>query len=174
MKSKLFLKTMRKAFTILAGLLLLLAFAQCKKNKENQENEEKFELACDAIEYIDENMQSQLDLLNDKTTPEAMASLAEWIKNQEGVKSAVAYNDHVDIVYVNGSKGSVEVYDQTLYDDFEFGNRLMAPPAKQGKENLVGNQEVFIYDAFPYVFPTLMKPILSKLFLRKAAFTSIM
>ena len=58
MKSKLFLKTMRKAFTILAGLLLLLAFAQCKKNKENQENEEKFELACDAIEYIDENMQS--------------------------------------------------------------------------------------------------------------------
>ena len=49
---------MRKAFTILAGLLLLLAFAQCKKNKENQENEEKFELACDAIEYIDENMQS--------------------------------------------------------------------------------------------------------------------
>ena len=84
-----------------------------------------------------------------------MASLAEWIKNQEGVKSAVAYNDHVDIVYVNGSTGSVEVYDQTLYDDFEFGNRLMAPPAKQGKGNLVGNQEVFIYDAFPYVFPDI-------------------
>ncbi len=145
---------MRRTVAIIAGLLLLLGFAQCKKEKTNQESDESFELACDAGEYIDDNIQSQLDLLNDKTTPEAMAALAEWIKGQEGVASAVAFNDRVEYVYVDGTKGSVMVYDQTIENDFNynFNKHSLTPHSfKLQHGNAVGSQKGFIYDAFPYL-----------------------
>ena len=146
MKNYLFLKNMKKAFVIITGCLLLLAFTQCQKNKEDDEN---FELACDASDYIDENIQSQLDLLNDKTIPDAMTALAEWIKGQEGVKSAVASDNQVEIVYVDGTKGVVMVYDQTIESDHNFGRGAEKTVCNKQTGNMVGSQTGFIYDAFP-------------------------
>ena len=145
MKIKAIFKNSKKAITVIAGLSLLLAFSQCKKDKEDDEN---FELACDASEYINNNLQSQLDMLNDKTNPEVMAALAEWMKGQEGVASAEAFSDRVEYVYVDGTKGVVRLYDQTIKSEFDFDGRSVAPSIGQQKGNPVGNQKGFIYDAF--------------------------
>lgn len=145
MKSKAIFKNTKKAITVIAALSLFLAFSQCKKDKEDDEN---IELACNASEYIDGNIQSQLDLLNDKTNPEVMAALAEWMKGQEGVASAEAFSDRVEYVYVDGTKGVVRLYDQTIKSEFDFDSRSVAPSIRQQKGNPVGNQKGFIYDAF--------------------------
>ena len=148
MKSNTFFKNSKKAITVIAALSLLLAFVQCKKDKEDDEN---FELACDASEYINNNLQSQLDLLSDKTTPKAMAALAEWMKGQEGVASAVSFNDRVEYVYVDGTKGLIMVYNQPDEDDLDDSRWSLMPKGNKLQHgNVVGNHKCFIYDAFPY------------------------
>ena len=148
MKIKAIFKNSKKAITVIAALSLLLAFSQCKKDKEDDEN---FELACDASEYINNNLQSQLDLLSDKTTPEAMEALAEWMKGQEGVSSAVPFNDRVEYVYVDGTKGSIMVYNQPDEDDLDDSRWSLMPTVNRlQRGNVVGNHKCFIYDAFPY------------------------
>ena len=102
---------MRKFTIIIFGALLLLAFAQCTKDKEKEQN---IQLTDDAIEIINDNIQSQLDLLSDKSIPEVAETLATWLASQEGVSSALARNNNVEIVFVDGTKGNVNIYDQTI------------------------------------------------------------
>ena len=148
MKIKAIFKNSKKAITVIAALSLLLAFSQCKKDKEDDEN---FELACDASEYINNNLQSQLDLLRDKTTPKAMIAWAEWMKGLEGVASAVSFNDRVEYVYVDGTKGLIMVYNQPDEDDLDDSRWSLMPKGNKLQHgDVVGNQKCFIYDAFPY------------------------
>ena len=139
---------MRKFTIIIFGALLLLAFAQCAKDKEKEQN---IQLTDDAIEIINDNIQSQLDLLSDKSIPEVAETLATWLASQEGVSSALARNNNVEIVFVDGTKGNVIIYDQTIEQtiDMSIIDDLIhnVLPVKSSGE-VIGHQNAFIFDPF--------------------------
>ena len=152
MKSIVFFNNTKRVVTVIAGLLFLLTLVQCKKDKENNE---LFEVTSDAIEYIEENIQTQLDQLGDKTTEETMVALAEWMKAQEGVSTTEVIDDGVRIVYADGTKGSIRMYDQNLQTEQGFDSLYAATPIKLMEGNPVGKKEVFIFDAFPNLDPNI-------------------
>ena len=145
---------MKKIFTIIAGLSLLLAFAQCKKTDNDQThevNKENIEQTDNAMEFIDNNIQAQLDLLADKDIPEVMESLAEWFSEQDGVIKAISYNDSIIITFVDESDAILTIYDRTVKDDIEYDLSQFFP--RNGSSTTqeaitIGNHEVFIYDAY--------------------------
>ena len=155
---------MKKTVTILVGLFVLLLLAQCKKEKSEEEVNQ--ELAIEAIQFIDDNLQSQFDRLSGKSTPEVMAALAEWLVEQEGVVAAVPDDHWVMITYVDGTEASVEVYDQTIKPDVannlhsegydaSLSEVAFLSAGKQQNSNVVGSQKVLIFDAFPHLDPEI-------------------
>ena len=103
------------------------------------------------MEYVDDNIQEQLDKLADKDVPEVMESLAAWLSQQEGVSSASAYDDSIVIHYVDQSESILTIYDMTLTDETEYDLSQLFQrngSALNQEEVAIGNHEVFIYDAF--------------------------
>ena len=141
---------MKKNVIIIAGLLLLLAFAQCTKDKEKEQN---IQLTNEAIEYIEDNIQSQLDLLADKDIPEMLQALADWALNQEGVQTDSIDENCVVITFVDGTISEIEIVDCTINDpDFNFpSSRSMSGNVVQfdNKDIPIGGSKVFIWDPFP-------------------------
>ena len=136
-------------FIAIVGLFFLIAFAQC--GKEDQENQENIALTDQVMEYVDDNIQEQLDKLADKDVPEVMESLAAWLSQQEGVASATAYDDSIVIHYVDQSESILTIYDMTLKDETEYdlSQLFQRNGASLNQEEVtIGNHEVFIYDAF--------------------------
>lgn len=144
---------MRKTLTIFWGLLLLLMFAQCSKDKENQVNEENIALTDAAMEFIDDNIQSQLDLLSDKEVSEMMESLATWLAGLEGVTSATSYGDSVIINYVDETESYLVIFDMTIQDDTVYDSSFDFPRCESSlmlEKTMIGNHKVFLYDAFSF------------------------
>ena len=145
---------MKRVFTLIAGLVFLLAFAQCKKDKENsivEPSNEDIELTDNAMDFIDNNIQAQLDLLSDKDIPEVMESLAAWFSEQDGVIKAISYNDSIIITFIDESDAILTIYDRTVKDDIEYD--LSQFFTRNGSSTTqeaitIGNHEVFIYDAY--------------------------
>ena len=141
---------MNRIITIIAGLLLLLSFAQCKKDeKVTPENEQTFTV----IQFIDDNLQTQLDRLSDLDTPGVLTALSEWVAAQEGVRSVSVEDNSLEITFVDETSSSIDIYDESSTSDSDFsGFRTMMPSRSQNMV-VVGNQKAFIWDAFPYNYP---------------------
>ena len=145
---------MKKCFTIIAGLLFLLAFAQCTKDEDKVTPEN--ELAIETIQFIDDNLQGQFDRLSGKSTPEVMAALADWLVEQEGVSAADPDDHWVMVTFVDGTEASIEVYDQTAHPDISTQQKRGSDltfgfSGKQQNNKVIGNHNVLIFDAFPYL-----------------------
>ena len=141
---------MNRIITLIAGLLLLLSFAQCKKvEKVTPENEQTFTV----IQFIDDNLQTQLDRLSDLDTPDVLVALSEWVAAQEGVRSVSVEDNSLEITFVDETSSSIDIYDESSTSDSDFsGFRTMMPSRSQNMV-VVGNQKAFIWDAFPYNYP---------------------
>lgn len=141
---------MRKFTIIIFGALLLLAFAQCTKDKEKEQN---IQLTNEAIEYIEDNIQLQLDMLADKDIPEMLQLLADWALELEGVQTDSIDENCVEITFVDGTISEIGIVDCTMEDpDFNF------PSSKSIVGNLgqydnkdipIGGSKIFIWDPFP-------------------------
>ena len=144
------IQNMKRVFTLIAGLVFLLIFAQCKKDEEvTAENKQ----ACEAILFIDDNLQTQLDRLSNYDIPEVLDALSEWVKNQEGVSAASVKGHSLMITYVDGTIGSIDIYDESLTSDNDF-SELGTRMSSGVKDNIVvGNKKVLIWNAFPYTYP---------------------
>lgn len=145
---------MKRVFTIIAGLLLLLAFAQCTKDKEKEQN---IQMTNEAVEYIEDNIQSQLELLADKDNAEILESLAEWTKGLDGVKSAAVVNGHVEINHVDGTKSRVVIIDSTIIgcemEEFRPIRETLDESGNHDANDIViEGTKAFIWDPFPDYF----------------------
>ena len=90
-------KTMRKISIIIASLSLLLAFAQCTKDKEKEHN---IELANEALLSIEDNFQMKLDLLSEVNDSVLLESLAVWVNGFEGVESAATVGKGIYEIFI--------------------------------------------------------------------------
>ena len=107
----------------------------------------------EAIEYIEDNIQLQLDMLADKDIPEMLQLLADWALELEGVQTDSIDENCVEITFVDGTISEIGIVDCTMeYPDFNF------PSSKSIVGNLgqydnkdipIGGSKIFIWDPFP-------------------------
>lgn len=140
---------MKRTLLFISSLIVLVFFAHC--GKDNQVNQENIALTDHVMEFVDDHIQEQLDLASDKEVPEMLESLSVWLSEQEGVINAVPYGDSIVVTYVDESESIVTVYDMTLqdeteYDFYQFFNRNGAETSQE--QVMIGNHNVFIYDAY--------------------------
>lgn len=140
---------MKRTLLFISSLIVLVFFAHC--GKDDQVNQENIALTDYVMEFVDDHIQEQLDLASDKEVPEMLESLSVWLSEQEGVINAVPYGDSIVVTYVDESESIVTVYDMTLkdeteYDFYQFFNRNGAETSQE--QVMIGNHNVFIYDAY--------------------------
>ena len=145
---------MKRILTIIVGLLLLLTFAQCTKDKEKEQN---IQLTNEAVDYIEDNLQLQLDLLADKDDAEVLESLAEWVKGLEGVESAMVNNGHVEINHVDKTKSRIDIIDRTIVDpeseNFQPMREMLDNAGSlEANDFVIGGTKGFVWDAFSEYF----------------------
>ncbi len=144
---------MRKISIIIASLSLLLAFAQCTKDKEKEHN---IELANEALLSIEDNFQMKLDLLSEVNDSVLLESLAVWVNGFEGVESAATVGNHVLIYFIDGTEARIEIFDRTVVgstDSIEPIRPIMHKSDNGVRKDIViEGRRAFIWDAFSDYF----------------------
>ena len=121
MKSKSIFKNTKIAITVIVGLSLLLAFAQCKRDKPDEPSQEELiQLTDESIESINEIIEEQEATLQGLEPAEALVKLSEWLTTFEGIVSATPYDmDSISIVFADGTRGDVFIFDETIEEVVE-------------------------------------------------------
>lgn len=136
---------MKKQVIFLLSLFPLLALMQCNKYGYNDDNR----LANESIQYIDDNLQFQLEQLAGKNNIEVLSELNNWVREIEGVSSASMVNNSVEMEFVDGTHSSIDIYDLTIAPQSDGNTVCKDTKHKMPNHVVLGNKRAFIWDAFP-------------------------